>query len=73
VTNALPYALLAYMLIDKLVDVHLTRSGLRTLIVRKPPEPRRRAPAPEPQAATEHQAWSGDGYRPQTVPVRRTS
>ena len=68
-TNAPFYALLAYMLIDKLVDVHLTKAGLRTLIVKKPPEPKPKAPKPEP-ASEARQEFSGDGYRPQ-VGARR--
>lgn len=69
--NAPFYALLAYMLIDKLVDVHLTKQGLRTLSVRKPPGPKPKAPDPAPAEAA-RQEFPGDGYRPQ-VGARRAS
>lgn len=68
-TNGPFYALLGYMIIKDLLDVRLTRLGLRNLTVKKPPEPREKK-AKLPAAAEQRQEFPGDGYRPQSLPRR---
>jgi len=63
------YALLGYVIIRDLKDFRLTRLGFRTLSEKKPPEPKPKDPSPP---VADEREWSGDGYRPQQVPVRRT-
>ena len=48
-TNGPFYALLAYMIIRDGRSWLMTRTGLRTMSEKKPPEPKSKAPAPESQ------------------------
>jgi hypothetical protein len=64
------YALLAYVIVRDVKDFRLTRLGFRSLIEKRPPEPRPKDPSPP--AAEQQSEWPGDGYRPQPVPDRRT-